>query len=107
MVELVSKIPKEKVKVGKLYKTQAKVQSTYRYRVWLGDELGWSIGTLNPCVQNHPSYQTATSIKYDHLLVLNTKATPFKLGVWEPIPPVPPPWKKSKKEIRYLNRPQV
>lgn len=107
MTELVSKIPKEKLKVGKLYKTISKIQSNYeppRYRVWLGDF--FSGGSAFPEKENYPMYKEAIGVFYDTVYVVNSRATPFKPGVWinASHPDFLNAIKKASKPIRYLNR---
>lgn len=118
-----SKIPKEKLKVGKLYKTlflPKLPSSQYLYRVWMGNQ--WSMGTLQPRKQEWSIYNVPADPNIQEtIIVVNTRATPFKLppaqttttqstttvdfngtvtgSLWSVAN------KQLKKPIRYLNRP--
>lgn len=107
MTELVSKIPKEKLKVGKLYKIVPKLYSNLkipRYHVWFGDS--FSGGSTVPEKENYPMYKEAIGISYENVYVVNSRATPFKPGVWNSQPSADflNAVKKVSKPIRYLNR---
>lgn len=113
MDNLVSKIPKEKLKTGKLYKTDVLPKipgQVFSYRVWLGNR--WSMGTLYPRHKELDIYEIeATASIQDQIIVVNTKATPFKP---EPNTSNNQPQtfqfksaflKVDHKPLRYLNRP--
>lgn len=106
-----SKIPKEKLKPGKLYKTLVlpkTPQQSCLYRVWTGTK--WSMGTMLPRHKNWSLYHTiAGSSIQEQIIVVNKVATPFK-----PEPPVNTPQtftfkpaftQATSKPLRYLNRP--
>jgi len=104
---MVSKIPKEKLKIGKLYKVVSTVHSSWdlpRYRVWLGNS--FSGGSNTPMQENYPMYKEDIKILYENVYVVNSRATPFKPGVWinASSPDFLKAIKKASKPIRYLNR---
>ena len=112
MNNLVSKIPKEKLKPGKLYKTVTLPMTPGQvclYRVWDGTK--WSMGTMVPRHKNWALYHTiaGSSTQQQQIIVVNKVATPFK-----PEPPVNTSQtftfksafvKATSKPLRYLNRP--
>ena len=106
-----SKIPKEKLKPGKLYKTLVLPKlpsSQYLYRVWMGNQ--WSMGTSLPRKQGWSIYNVPAGPDIQEtIIVVNKVATPFK-----PEPPVNTSQtftfnsafvKATSKPLRYLNRP--
>lgn len=106
-----SKIPKEKLKPGKLYKTvllPKQQGQTCLYRVWLGNH--WSMGTMLPRHKSWSVYGVPASPSIENqIIVVNKVATPFK-----PEPPVYTSQtftfnstfvKATSKPLRYLNRP--
>jgi hypothetical protein len=103
MEQLVSQIPKEKLKVGKLYKVKHPTVLVTRYRVWLGAD-GWSGGSLLPQEKDFPMYSQNIGVDYSYVIVLNKRATPFKAGNYKPTSTFTKPAFKQK-QIRFLNRP--
>ena len=110
-----SKIPKEKLKTGKLYKTDICPKFPGQvplYRVWMGNK--WSMGTTIPKNKEWSIYNLDAGLGIqDKIIVVNTKATPFKPHPAQQVglTSVPGGWfnsvvaKQPKKTIRYLNRP--
>lgn len=106
-----SKIPKEKLKAGKLYKTLVLPKHPGQvclYRVWNGNH--WSTGTMKPRHKSWSGYGVPASPSIENqIIVVNKVATPFK----------PEPntsnnqtfqfksafLKVDPKPLRYLNRP--
>lgn len=105
-----SKIPKEKLKPGKLYKTLVlpkTPQQVCLYRVWDGTR--WSMGTMFPRYKSWSVYNVpAVPSIQQQIIVVNKVATPFKP---EPYNPTETFTFKSAfvkvdpKPLRYLNRP--
>lgn len=110
MDNLVSKIPKEKLKPGKLYKTLVLPKTPEQvcfYRVWDGTK--WSMGTLLPKYKSSSIYNVpALTDIQEQIIVVNKVATPFKS---EPSTSNNQTFqfksaflKVDPKPIRYLNR---
>lgn len=99
-------ITKDKLKVGRLYKTQNVSNDVVVYRVWLGEF--WSMGTSMRCHQKHIYYQKNWQ-PYEAAIPVNKHSSPFDPNWAEKqlteftfkITSVP------KKKIRFLNRPEV
>ena len=108
-----SKIPKEKLKPGKLYKTLTLFKTPGQvclYRVWDGTK--WSMGSIFPKYKSWSVYHVpaGTNIQ-EQIIVVNKVATPFKP---EPNTSNNQPQtfqfksaflKVDHKPLRYLNRP--
>jgi len=104
-------IPKEKLKVGSLYKTKNTQNEVIAYRVWLGT--GWSMGSQQRRKKSFVLYK-AHWADYEKAMPMNKIASSFlpeslveDAGTikynheWAPLFA-----SKPKKTIRYLNRPE-
>lgn len=106
-----SKIPKEKLKPGKLYKTLILPKMPGQvclYRVWDGTR--WSMGAMIPRHKNWSGYNVpaGTDIQ-QQIIVVNKVATPFKPGPNtsnnQTFQFKSAFLKVDPKPLRYLNRP--
>lgn len=101
-------IPKEKLKVGSLYKTKNVSSEVIAYRVWLGT--GWSMGAHDRRKKSYVLYKQPWA-PYEKAITINKIGSPF---LPETAPNVDLPYatftplykSQPKKPIRYLNRPE-
>lgn len=99
-------IPKEKLKVGSLYKTKNVSAEVIAYRVWLGT--GWSMGAQQRRKKSFVLYQ-AHWAPYEKAMPMNKIASSFLPEDVSSIDPIYGSFTSSfkikpKKPIRYLNR---
>jgi len=101
-------IPKEKLKVGSLYKTKSVDSGLIVYRVWLGT--GWSMGSQKRGKKSFVFYKSPWAA-YEKAMPINKIASSFIPEYVSSVDPIYDSFTtsfkiKPKKTIRYLNRPE-